>query len=96
MCAPAPASQDDGAETKFARPKKCVAVNKLVTVLPGISMYLQYRRRCGVLPSGAGPMCTARYRVLPTTFALGPVMPMYALPDVTGALPVDDQRVRMP
>ena len=39
---------------------------------------------------------TARYRVLPTTFALGPVMPMYALPDVTGALPVDDQRVRMP
>ena len=37
-----------------------------------------------------------RYRVLPIPFAFGPVMPMCALPDVTGALPVDDRRVRIP
>ena len=37
-----------------------------------------------------------RYRVLPTAFVFGPVMPMCALPGVTGALPVDDLRVRIP
>ena len=37
-----------------------------------------------------------RYRVLPITFAFGPVMHMCALPGVTGALPVDDRRVRIP
>ena len=37
-----------------------------------------------------------RYRVLPTAFAFGPVMPMCALPGVTGALPADDRRVRIP
>ena len=37
-----------------------------------------------------------RYSVLPITFAFGPVMHMCALPGVTGALPVDDRRVRIP